>query len=103
MHKSISLIFGGGWALGLLVLALWGWGRSADVARFLGSHNVAVAALSVRCAAVALGAAAQGILVWLVVGTIYRRDLFTSAVALSAALICLLSAVSAVALGFAGR
>ncbi len=103
MHKQIALIFGGGWGLGLLVLALWSWTRSAEVARFMGSHNVAVASLSVRSAAIALAAAGEGLLAWLVVGTVYGRDLFARAVGLSATVIVLLSAVSAVALGLAGR
>src|SRR2546421_2407087 len=96
MHKSIAMIFGGGWGLGLLVLSLWAWGRSSEVARFMGSHNLPVAALSVRCAAVALAAAGEGLLAWLVVGTWYGRDLFASAVALSATVLFLLSAASAV-------
>src|SRR5690349_19292573 len=103
MTKPIALIFGGGWGLALLVLALWSWSRSADVARFMGSHNVTVASLSIRCAAIALAALGEGLLAWLVVGTCYARDLFAKAVALSAAVVFLLSAASAVALGLAGR
>ena len=74
-----------------------------EVARFIGSHNLSIASLSIRCGAVAKAAAGEGLIAWLVVGTWYARDLFAKGVALSAAVLFILSAASAVALGLAGR
>lgn len=103
MIKQLTTVLGALWAIGLLVLALWAWRRGEEIAVYLGAHNQAIVTWSARCAAVALAAAAEGLLAMLVIGNLWRRDAFTSAVGLSAALIFMLSLVSAVALGLAGR
>ena len=95
-------------ALALLVTALWAWRRGEALASAWGVSNLAVVTWAVRCGAVALGAAAEGLLAWLVIGGIWRRqvrqrDPFALALGLSAALVFMLSAASAVALGLAGR
>ena len=97
-------------SLALLVAALWGWRRGEALASGWGASNLAVVTWAVRCGAVALGAAAEGLLAWLVIGNIWRqqqrprqRDPFALALGLSAALVFMLSAASAVALGLAGR
>jgi hypothetical protein len=103
MAKRIATIIGGLLALALLVAALWGWRHDGQVARGLGARNVAVVGWSVRCAAVAVGAVAEAVLGLVVIGNLWRRDGFSSALGLLAALVFMLSAVSAVALGLAGR
>src|SRR5437763_817147 len=92
-------------SLALLVAALWVWRRGEALASAWGAANLAVVTWAARCGAVALGAAAEGLLAWLVIGRIWRRqrDPFTLALGLSAALVFMLSAASAVALGLAGR
>jgi hypothetical protein len=96
-------------SLALLVAALWGWRRGEALASGWGASNLAIVTWAVRCGAVALGAAAEGLLAWLVIENIWRqqpppqRDPFTLALGLSAALVFMLSAASAVALGLAGR
>jgi hypothetical protein len=101
--RNIAAIFGGILGVGLLVAAFWGWQRDEAIAAYVGGRNLAVLAWAVRCAAIAVLAVGEGVLVLLVVARVWRRDVFTTAVALSAALVFMLSGASAVALGLAGR
>ena len=103
MKRSIWTTLGASFGVGFLVLALWAWRRDEDLATRMGAHNLAVVTWAVRCAAVALVAAAEALLLLLVIANVWRRDLITSALGLSAALVFVLSAASAVALGLAGR
>jgi hypothetical protein len=109
-HGKLTTVLAALFSLALLVAALWGWRRGEALASAWQVSNLAVVTWAVRCGAVALGAAAEGLLAWLVIGKIWRqpqrpqqRDPFTLALGLSAALVCMLSAASAVALGLAGR
>jgi hypothetical protein len=52
---------------------------------------------------VGLVAVAQAMLLWLVTDRVYRRDLASDLLKLSAVLVCAVCAVCAVALGVAGR
>ena len=106
--RTIGAILGGIWGVGLLVVALWAWRRQEAVATYFAPHILAVVSWAVRCGAVALAAAGEGILATCVVGNVRparvgRRDAFAGVVGLSAALVFMLSAASAVALGLAGR
>src|SRR5437016_3503105 len=103
MKRSISSTLGGCLGVGLLVLALWAWRLDEDLATRMGAHNLTVVTWAIRCAAVALIAAAEALLLLLVIANVWPRDLLTSILGLSAALVFVLSAASAVALGLAGR
>lgn len=103
MWRKALIFLGGVWGVGLLVLALWAWRNNEEAASFLQGHNRAVVAWAVRCAAVALIAAGEAVLGMLVIGNLWRHDLFTRVLVLSAALVFMLSTASAVALGLAGR
>jgi hypothetical protein len=113
-HGKFTTVIAAMLSLALLVAALWGWRRGEALASGWDVSNLAVVTWAVRCGAVALGAAAEGLLAWLVIGKIWRpqpqpqqrpphRDPFMLALGLSAALVFMLSAASAVALGLAGR
>ncbi len=103
MLQKIIVILGGIWGLGLLVIALWAWRNNENAAAYLHAHNRIVFAWSVRCAAVALIAAGEAVLAVFVIGNLWRRDLFTQLLVLSAVMVFMLSFASAVALGLAGR
>ena len=106
-HGKLTTVLAALFSLALLVAALWGWRRGEALASGWQVSNLAVVTWAVRCGAVALAAAAEGLLAWLVIGKIWRqqvqRDSFSLALGLSAALVFMLSAASAVALGLAGR
>ena len=103
MWRKTLILLGGAWGVGLLVLALWAWRNNDEAATFLHARNRVVFAWAVRCAAVALIAAGEAVLGMLVIGNLWRHDLFTRVLVLSAALVFMLSTASAVALGLAGR
>ena len=103
MRRSMTVFLGGAAGVAMLIVALWAWHRDEDIATRMGLHNLKVATWAVRCGAVAMVAAAEALLAGLVVGSIYKRDAFTSMLGLSAALVFVLCAASAVALGLAGR
>lgn len=103
MLRKTFISLGSAWALGLLVLALWAWRNDETLATYFGAHNFRIATWAVRCAAISLLAAGEACIGLLVIGNIWRRDWFTNALGLSAALVCMLSTASAVALGLAGR
>ena len=103
MWRKALIFLGGIWGVGLLVLALWAWRNNEEAATVLHAHNRVVVAWAMRCAAVALVAAGEAVLGILVIGNLWRHDLFTRVLVLSAALVFMLSTASAVALGLAGR
>lgn len=103
MLQKTLLFLGSIWGVGLLVLALWAWRNNEDAATYLHAHNRVVYAGAVRCAAVALVAAGEAVLAVFVIGNLWRRDLFTKLLVLSAVTVFMLSVASAVALGLAGR
>jgi hypothetical protein len=102
-RRTIWTILGACLGVTVLVLALWAWRRDEDLATRFGAHNLALVTWAVRCAAVALVAAGEAQLVFLVIANVWRRDLLTNLLGLSAALVFALAAASAVALGLAGR
>ena len=103
MKDRILISVGGILGLSLLVLALWTWRNSDFIAPRFTSRTPALAASALRCAAVAIAAAGEGLLVLLVLAHVWRRDRMTHVLALSAALVFLLSTAGAVALSLAGR
>jgi hypothetical protein len=87
--------------IALIVAALWTWAHAWQIADLASRPLVAVWAA--RCGAVALAAAAQVLLLSLVVSVIYRRGLVDQMLRLAAALTCTLAVVGAAALALAGR
>ena len=73
------------------------------VVAVLGAKQPENVVRAVRCAAVGAVALAQAVLVWMVTGAVYRRDLVSKLLALSGLLVFLLSVSAAVALGLSGR
>jgi hypothetical protein len=103
MNRNVSIALGAIWAVGLIVLGLWGWQRAETIVTMMGWEKRTIGAWSARCAALALIAAAEAILLTLVVGRVYRPDRVCGAARLSALLIFMVCTVSAIALGLAGR
>ena len=90
-------------ATGLVVTGLWMWQSGDAIVSMVAPREPEGVLRGVRCGAVALLALAQAILLWGVVGRIYRRDRVSMVLALSAVAVFMLSAGAAVALGFSGR
>ena len=84
-------------------MGLWGWERAEAIVTLAGWEKRMIGAWSVRCAAAALIAAAEAVLLALVVERVYRPDALCRAAKLSALLTCMVCTVSAIALGLAGR
>lgn len=103
MLRKTFILLGSIWGVGLLVLALWAWRNNEDAATYLHAHNRHTFGWAVRCTAVGLIAAGEAVLVVFVIGNLWRRDLFTKLLVLSAVTVFMLSVASAVALGLAGR
>ena len=102
-NKSVLILTGGIWTVGLIVLGLWGWQHVEAVVNWVGWEKRTIGAWAVRCMAIALIAAAEAILLTLVVDRVYRPDAVSGAARLSALFVFMVCAVSAIALGFAGR
>ena len=90
-------------AVGLVIAGLWAWQSGDTIVALMGARQPEGVLRGVRCAGVGLVALAQAILLWGVVGRIYRRDRLSTALALSALAVFMLSAGAAVALGLSGR
>src|SRR4051812_23343258 len=103
MSRNAVMFFGAAWAVGLVVLGLWGWEAADAVVTRVGWENRSIGAWAVRCAALASVALAQAVLIGLVVERAYRRDAVCGVAKLSALFAFMVCAVSAIALGFAGR
>jgi hypothetical protein len=103
MRRTLPMMIGGVFGLLLLVLALWAWRGDEDFATGWGAHNLRIARIAVRCAAVALASAGEALLLILVVRKVYKRDAITGILGALAILVFMISAASAVALGLAGR
>lgn len=88
-------------AAALMVACLWAWQGAGHFS--VDASRPYVATLAARTAAVALGAAAQVIILTLVVGRIYRRQLVDDVLKLTAAAAMLVALVGAVALALAAR
>jgi hypothetical protein len=97
----VSTMLGTAGAMALMLAALWAWNNADALGR--GAERPQVLAWAVRSAAIALTAGAQVMILTWLVGALYRRDLFGDVLRLSAALVCSIALVSAVALALAGR
>ena len=103
MWRKILMILGGALGVGMLVAALWTARNDATIAAHYKPQNLTVASQAVRCAAMSIAAIGELLLVMLVIGNVWCRDLLTNILALSATVIFLLSTAGAVALAVAGR
>ena len=89
--------------VGLMFVALYAWRHASVIAGDWEASRPYVAAWAVRSAAIAVAAAAQVILLTVVVGRLYPRQLVDEVLRLTAVLIGTVALVSALALAFAGR
>ena len=103
MNRVLVTLLGVILSIGLVVAGLWAWQRAESVVTWVGWEKRTIGAWAVRCAAVALAAVAQAVLLSAVVERLYRRDVVCSAVKLSALFVCMVCTASAIALGLAGR
>lgn len=103
MNRSIVVTMGAFWTLALIMLGLWGWQRAETVVALLGWEKRMIGAWSVRCMAAGLVAAAQAVLLAMVVERVYRPDTVCRAARLSALFVFMVCTVSAIALCLAGR
>ena len=103
MLQRTLIGLGAVWGVCLLMLSLWSWRNNENAALYMHAHNRVVFGSAVRCASVALAAAGEAVLLIFVIGNLWRRDLFTNWLVLSAVTTLMLSVASAVALGLAGR
>ena len=88
-------------AMMLMLAALWAWNHATVLGREAARPEVV--GWAVRSGAVALAAGAQLVVLTWLVGAFYRRDLLGDVLRVSAALVCTIALVSAVALALAGR
>ena len=101
-RTAAATALGGIGAVALMIAALWSWRHAPQLADNARRPDIFVWAA--RCAAVALATGAQALAVTLVVGGLYRRRaLLDDVMRLTAALVCTLALVSAIALALAGR
>ena len=101
MRSILMPTVGTGLSVALMVLGLWGWQNAGEFST--GASQPYIATLAARSAAIAITAIAQIVLLTLVVGRLYRRQLIDDVLKLSAALVLAVAVVSAVALGLAAR
>jgi hypothetical protein len=103
MNRNAVITLGGLWTIGLIVLALWGWQQADAIVRAVGWEKRAIGVWAVRSTSIALVSAAEAVLLALVVERVYRPDSVCGLAKLSALFVLMVSAVSAIALGLAGR
>src|SRR5258706_15444942 len=102
MRRTVMMVTGGLVGTRLLVLGLWAWRGDEDFATGFGAHNLRNMRMAVRCGAVALASAGEGMLLMLVVRRDYKRDAITGILVALGLLSFMLFAATAVALGVAG-
>jgi hypothetical protein len=95
------ILFGTIVTIVMVMAALWAWQNASGLAEEWAQPNVAVYA--VRCAAVALVAGAQIVLLGFVVGRLYRSSWADGLWGVLAAGVCAVSIVSAVTLALVGH
>jgi hypothetical protein len=98
--RFLTIIFGTFWTIALMTAALWGWQNAGRLTIEWSRPDVAV--YGVRCAAVAVAALAQVILVAFVVRRAYRPAVVDAVAGLAAVAVLVVAAVSAVALTLVG-
>ena len=101
MRSKILTLVGGLGAIVLAMTAIWLWQNALYLS--MGTTRPEVARWAVYSGAIALMAAGQVVLVTCVVGNLYDRGTFDKVFKLLAASVLMISLVSAVALGLAGR
>jgi hypothetical protein len=101
MRSRISILAGAVIATVLMVMALRMWDRAAHVA--FGADRPQIALYAGRAAAVATGALAQMIVILIVLGNLYRRRASDMILRVLAAVVFMVSLVSAIALSLAAR
>ena len=103
MNRVLLTVLGAVCAMGLVVAGLWGWQQAEGVVTWVGWEKRTIGAWAVRCAAVALVAVAQTVLLSVVVERVYRRDAVCRVMKMTALFVCMVCTASAIALGLAGR
>jgi hypothetical protein len=103
MNRFFVTVLGAVFAIALVVAGLWAWQQAAAVVTWVGWEKRTIGAWAVRCAAVALVAVAQSVLLAGVVERIYPRDRICTAMKFSGLFVCMACTASAIALGLAGR
>jgi len=106
MTRILTITLGTLWAVGLVFTALWMWQRCDDIAVYLRAGNPVLAHAALRCGAVAAFAMGQAVLLTFVIGGALGakgRDATMQALRLSAVVVFLFAATSAIALGAACR
>lgn len=101
MQEKLSAVLGATVAVGLVVIALWGFGQASELAEKAGRPEYALWAI--RSAAVAALAAAQVLGLTFVAALVYERDRWGELMQLAAGLLCTLALVGAIALGTYSR
>jgi hypothetical protein len=101
LMRAVSATCGAALAVALMVLGLWGWQHAAEVAT--DATRPHATAWAVRSGAVAAAAAAQGLILILVVAPFYRRQFVDDVLRLATVVVLTLAAVAMIALGLAGR
>ena len=99
--RSGTIVFGTVATVGLMLAALWGWQHADTLVEEWARPDLA--ANAVRCAAIAMIAGAQVVLLGCVVGRVYKSGRFDTVCGLAAAGVCTVAIVSAVTLALAGR
>ena len=102
MIQRVGMVLGFGASIGLLLVALWGWGNAHWI---VGQWKMSgeAAEWGTRCAALGLGAAGQVLILTVMGRWVYGRDVVSDALRLGGLLVFMLAGVTAVALGLAGR
>jgi hypothetical protein len=92
-------------AIALMVLALWVWGRSAELAGVLatGAAQPAVEIWAVRCGAIAAAAGAQLLLITSVMTAVFSRRATDEILRLGAGLMASAAVLGALTLALIGR
>jgi hypothetical protein len=99
--RRISMVFAAVCAAGLMVSALWAWQQGPHLS--IDADRPEVVLWAVRTAAVAAGALAQALLLFLVIGQLYRARGLDVLLRVLTAAVFTVALVSAVALALAGR
>ena len=101
MRPRISILLGGVIAGVLMVMALRTWEEAPHVA--FGADRPEIVMYAARATAVAMGSLAQTIVILMVLGNLYRRRASDIILRVLAAVVFMVSLVSAIALSLAAR
>lgn len=100
MARLTGMVVASVGGVGALLLALWGWHAAPSLVRDCSRPDVAAGAI--RCAAVAMAACAQAVLIAGVAAPMYRNTRI-HLLGWAAGVVGSVALVSAIALGIAGR